>query len=131
MPRVMKLAALALTAFLVASPRAPLQPVGGTEAEAPFVASSSAFHDPVSCVAHLSALVRASAPPAYDAAVGPYVIAPADTRAHRVKAREWGHEIEEFRCLGPALSSRRWTHSMSGVKPFTVEDIGKMSFPEG
>lgn len=139
MPRIMKLAALALTAFLVGSPHSadtprspatPRLPVSEPEAEAPFVPSASTFSTPASCAAHLAGLVWASAPPAYDAAVGPYAIAPGDMRAHRVKAREWGHEIEEFRCLGAVLASRRWTHSMSGVKPFTIEDIGKMSFPE-
>lgn len=133
MPRLMKLAALALTAFLVGSPHqpaAPLQSVGELEAEAAFVASAKTFTSSAACAAHLAALVRTSAPPAFDAAVGPYAVAAGDVRAHRVKAHLWEHEIEEFRCVGLALSSRRWTHSMSDVKPFTVEDIGKMSFPQ-
>lgn len=131
MPRFMKLAALALTAFLVGSPRPPAQPpqLSEPETEVPFGGTTSTFPGAAACAAHLAAVVRASAPPAYDAAVGPYPIAPGDVRAHRVKAHQWGHEIEEFRCLGASLASRRWTHSMSDVKPFTIEDIGKMSFP--
>lgn len=141
---------LGLTAFLLASPLAPPPtPVASTDesapvassdesalvassdedVETPFVPSSPTFADAAACRAHLVAWVRASAPPAYDAAVGPYVIAPGDTRAHRVAARDWAHEIEEQRCLGAGLSSRRWTHSMTDVKPITLDDIRKMSFP--
>lgn len=134
MPTVMKFATLALTALLVGSSyeaAAPAQAVSEVDDETPFVAVPRTFADAAACVAHLAAVVRTSAPPAYDAAVGPYVVAVGDSRAHRVKARDWGHEIEEFRCLAASLASRRWTHSMTDVKPFTVEDIGKMSFPAG
>lgn len=126
---VMKVAALALFAFLVGSPRTvePLPPPPQAEG-APFL-PVRAFADAPACIAHLRVFVRESAPPAFDAAAGPYEVAPGDTRAHRIKARDWGHEIEEFRCWDAALSSRRWTHSMSEVKPFTMEDIGRMSFP--
>lgn len=127
----MKIAALALTAFLVASPREALVTAyGEAPGEAAFVAAPEIFPDAPACAAHLAGLVRASAPPAFDSAVGPYAIAPGDVRAHRVKAQGWGHDIEEFRCLGARLDARRWTHSMNDVKPITVEDIGKMSFPK-
>ena len=129
----MKLAVLALTAFLVASPHG-AEPSAQSLSEAPveagFIASTRAFADASACARHLVELVRASKPPAYDNAVGPYAIAPGDIRAHRVKAQDWGHDIEEHRCLGAALSLRSWTHSMSDVKPITVDDIGKMSFPD-
>jgi len=129
----MKIAALSLAALVVGSPRTVAVPVpsqvGTVEVEEPFVPSVQTFASAATCSAHLARIVRASAPPAYDAAVGPYTIAAGDTRAHRVKARHWGHEIEEFRCTGAGLASRRWTHSMSEVKPFTMEEIGNMSFP--
>ena len=96
---------------------------------APFIASAETFADANACVAHLARFVEASAPPAFAASAGPYRIADGDMRAHRIRPRDWGHEIEELRCLGAALSSRVWRHSMSDVKSFTVEDIGKMSFP--
>lgn len=126
---MMKPILLAAAAFLLASPRTmPLaERLDADEHDAPFVPARS-FADPAACVAHLTALVAASRPPAYDAAAGPYRIAADDTRAHRVRAEAWGHEIEEFRCVGPALSSRRWSKSMSGVRPFTIEDIRGMSF---
>lgn len=129
---MMKIAALALTAFLVGSPRgAPVAPPANiVDDVAPsFGPTLRTFPDASACSAELASLVRASAPPAYAAAAGPYLIASDDLRAHRIRARDWGHEIEEFRCAGAALSSRRWTHSMSDVKPFTIEDIGRMSFP--
>lgn len=136
----MKIAALALTAFLVGSPReappvtglprqAPLGVTSVPDAGPPFGAATRTFASAAACSKQLAAIVQSSTAPAFDAAAGPYVIATGDTRAHRIKARDWGHEIEEFRCLDAALSSRRWTHSMSDVKPFTVEDIGGMSFP--
>lgn len=134
MPGGMKIAALSLAALLVGSPRTvavPVPPpVRAVEVEEPFVPSAQKFADAASCSAHLAKIVRVSAPPAYAAAVGPYAIAAGDTRAHRVKARHWGHEIEEFRCTGAQLASRRWTHSMSDVKPFTMKEIGNMSFPK-
>lgn len=142
----MKLAGLALTAILVGSPHVtetpnPVSPgVGswqdpsGPGAAAPlqevqFSPATRVFSDAPGCIAHLTALVSASVPPTYVAAAGPYVIASQDLRAHRVRARDRGHEIEEYRCQAAALSSRRWTHSMSEVKPITLDDIGKMSFP--
>ena len=130
MLRVMKLAALVATAVLLASPAPPPQAVSEPEG-GPFVALPDSFATPAACAAHLGSLIKASAPPAFDRAVGPYTIADGDVRAHRVKAQGWGHDIEEFRCSGASLEGRRWSHSMSDVKPFTVEDIGKMSFPEG
>lgn len=120
--------ALAIAALMVASPREP-RPPREAPGEAVFVDLPGSFANPAGCAAHLAALVRNSAPPAFDKAVGPYTIAPGDVRAHRVKAQGWGHDIEEYRCLGAALSVRRWSHSMNDVKPFTIEDIGKMSFP--
>lgn len=131
MLRLMKIAALAIAALLVGSPREAAAPLAISDADngPPFGSAIRTFANAPACSEHLSAIVRASTPPAFDAAAGPYAIAAGDARAHRIKARDWGHEIEEYRCLGAALSSRRWTHSMSEVKPFTVEDIGKMSFP--
>ncbi|HZF43846.1 MAG TPA: hypothetical protein VEZ48_10600 [Sphingomonadaceae bacterium] len=128
----MKIAALALVALLVGSPReAPVAPPPEVDDDAgpPFGHTLRTYRDASTCSGELASLVRASMPPAYAAAVGPYRIAAGDHRAHRVRARDWGHEIEEFRCLGAALSSRRWTHAMMDVKPFTIEDIGRMSFP--
>ena len=132
MLRVMKIAALALVAFLVGSPReVPVPPPleVNNDAGPPFGPEMRTFRDEFACSAELASLVRASTPPAYAAAAGPYRIAADDHRAHRIRARDWGHEIEEFRCAGAALSSRRWTHAMSDVKPFTIEDIGRMRFP--
>lgn len=128
MPRFISLAALASIAFLIGSPRDANAPPAADEGPA-FGPAIRTLPDASACAAELVALVRASTPPAYDAAIGPYAITVGDTRAHRIKARDWGHEIEEFRCLGATLSARRWTHSLSDVKPFTVEDIGRMSFP--
>lgn len=131
MPRLMKLAAIALTALLVGSPREAAAPAAAIEADEgpPFGPAIRILASASACSSELSALVRASPPPAFDASVGPYAISTGDVRAHRVKARDWGHEIDEYRCLGAVLSSRHWTHSMNDVKPFTVEDIGRMSFP--
>lgn len=130
MPGAMKLAALALAAFLVASPRPAAAPDEEARDEDGFVASAETFTDARGCIAHLAGIVATSTRPAWDNAVGPYVIASGDVRAHRVKARDRGHDIEEHRCLGARLDARRWTHSMNDVKPITVEDIGKMDFPE-
>lgn len=135
MPTWMKLAALVLTASLLASPHsAPVAsaspPIAAQIDDGPpFVAATAIFPNASNCLAHLAALVRASTPPAFDSAVGPYMIAPGDVRAHRVVAKGWGHEIEEHRCLGAALGSRTWSHSLSDVKPITIEDISGMSFP--
>ena len=131
MLRLMKLAALALTALLVGSPRAAAPPAltSGADEGPEFGPAIRTLPYASACAAELVALVRASTPPAYDAAIGPYAITVGDIRAHRIKARDWGHEIEEFRCLGATLSTRSWTHSLSDVKPFTIEDIGRMSFP--
>lgn len=133
MSRPMKLAALATIAFLVGSPLRPDPPraaVSEPQGEIPFVPSPNIFADDGACVAYLAATVKSSAPPAFEAAVGPYRIAPGDVRAHRVKAEGWGHDIEEFRCLRAALSSRRWSHAMGEVKPITMDDIRGMSFPK-
>lgn len=129
----MKTIALGLTALLLASPHAPptapATALSEADGETPFVASRQDFVDAAACSAHLATWVRSSPRPAYDAAVGPYPIAPGDVRAHRVAARGWAHEIEEQRCLVEALSSRRWTHAMNDVKPITIDDIQNMSFP--
>lgn len=129
---VVSVAALALAALAVAYPhdaQPSRQSVSEPPGEAAFTSSPENFANATGCAAHLTILVKNSAPPAFDKAVGPYEIAPGDVRAHRVKAQDWGHDIEEYRCLGAALSVRRWSHSMNDVKPFTIEDIGKMSFP--
>lgn len=130
MLRSMKLTLLAAAAFLLASPvTMPLaERLEVDEDGAPFVPAAQTFADPAACIAHLTTLVSASRPPAFDAAAGPYRIADGDMRAHRVRAQHWGHEIEEFRCSGAVLSSRRWSRSMSGVKPFTIDDIRQMKF---
>ncbi len=130
MPIAMKFAILGLTAFLVASPRLADAPAKLSQDEgAPFVESPLNFADESACIAHLVEIVKASARPAFDAAAGPYRVAAGDMRAHRVRGQDWGHEIEEYRCLAAVLSTRRWNHAMIGVKPFTVEDIANMSFP--
>lgn len=121
----MKLAALGLTAVLLASPHPPAPPAA--ETGAPFESLRETFADPAACVAHLAAFVKASA--RFAAAAGPYRVGPGDMRAHRVEAKDWVHQIEERRCLGAVLSTRRWTHGMSDVKPITMDDIEKMSFP--
>lgn len=126
----MKLVLLGLVAFLVASPRTGAGWQANGPVEQGFVSSAVTFADEAACRAHVAGLVAASARPAWDIATGPYSIAAGDVRAHRVKARDWGHEIEEFRCLGAKLETRSWTHSLNDVKPITVEDIGRMSFPE-
>lgn len=137
MSAVTRTLALGLSALLLGSHVGP-PPVGPPPIEpppieeaggAPFVAFAGSFADAGACAAHLATWVRDSAPPAYDAAVGPYAIAVGDVRAHRVAARGWAHEIEEHRCLGAALSGRRWTHGMNDVQPITLDDIRKMSFP--
>lgn len=127
----MKMLALGLTAFLLASPHLPAPPpaaVDEAQAETPFEPWPETFADPAACIAHLTAFVKAGT--GLDAAVGPYRIATGDVRAHRVEAKDWSHDIEERRCLGAALSTRRWTHSMGDVKPITMGDIEKMSFPK-
>ena len=48
----------------------------------------------------------------FDAVEGPYTIAPADVRAHMVRAEGLGHRISEFRCAGAQLSSRSWVERM-------------------
>lgn len=96
--------------------------------ERPFEAIGS-FVSPEACIRELASVVAVGAGVGFDRSVGPYAIAPGDLRAHRVRAEGGGHEIEEWRCLGAAMSRRRWTHAMSEVKPFTIEDIEKMSFP--
>ena len=97
--------------------------------ESPFARTGETFATPAACAARLAALVRESAPPAYDRAVGLYEVAPSDIRAHRIAARGQGHAIEEFRCLGAEMQARRWTHAIGDVKPFTMEDVRGMSFP--
>lgn len=131
MPFAMKLAVLGLTAFLVASPQVskPVESLSQDEG-APFVNSPRSFADDRACIAHLAEIVGTSVKPAFDAAAGPYRVAAGDVRAHRVRGQDWGHDIEEFRCLAAVLSTRRWTHAMTEVKPFTVDDIANMSFPE-
>lgn len=122
-------------AYLLATPRSEAvvapPPSLQTDGGPAFVAVAATFVDAQACAAHLAALIKASAPPAYDGAVGPYLIAAGDVRAHRVVAKGWGHEIEEHRCLGAILESRTWSQSLSDVKPITIEDIGGMSFPKG
>ena len=126
----MKIAAIAASAFVLASPQVNAPPAVSEAADGPpFEAVAQSFPTAEACAEQLARLVKEGAPPAFERAVGPYVIAPGDVRAHRVRAEHWGHAIEEYRCLGARLESRRWTRSMSDVKPFTIEDIGRMSFP--
>lgn len=131
MPAPVKMLGLGVAALMLASPHEapPASSTSEPDVEAPFAAAAQTFADEAACTFYLAAWVRGSGPPTYDAAVGPYRIAAGDTRAHRVAARDRAHEIEERRCSGAALSERRWTHSISDVKPITLDDIRQMSFP--
>lgn len=111
--------------FLQPAAQPPLRASG--EGEVAFEASAERFADAAACRAHLAGFVAASRD--HVSAKGPYEVAPGDVRAHRVRVVAAGHEIEEQRCLGSALSSRKWSHGAGGeVAPFTIDDIEKMRF---
>ena len=123
----MNVAALALAALLAgASCDGDIPPP--TDEGPPFARSPESFATSVACAAHLASLVKAGG--GFDRAVGPYTIASGDVRAHRLRARGGGHEIEEYRCLAATLEVRRWSRGAGDVKPFTMDDIGNMSFPQ-
>lgn len=94
--------------------------------EAPFEPSPERFSDAAACRAHLGTIVAEARRAGFDAAVGPYALAPADLRAHTVRAEGSGHRISEYRCDAARLSARSWIHSMAPPEEaFTVESVAR------
>jgi hypothetical protein len=94
--------------------------------EVPFEPSAERFADTAACRARLVELAGTARTGRYDAVEGPYEITPGDVRIHMVRAERNGHAIAEHRCLGGALSARRWTHALEANEPeFTVESVAR------
>jgi hypothetical protein len=102
-------------------------PVPGGAPEPPeFTAASQRFADPAACRAFLGRLVVEAAGSGFDAAEGPYELAPDDVRAHTVRAVGAGHRISEYRCSAAELGERSWTRSMTDeAEEFTVESVAR------
>jgi len=98
------------------------------DAQEPFRPRAERFADAAGCRGWLTGTVAGVTNAV--AARGPYEVAPGDIRAHRIRLASGGHEVTEWRCLGPALSERSWTHAMSNgeVAPFTMDDLNAMKF---
>lgn len=93
---------------------------------APFEPATQTFADAASCKAHLAGLAAAARRGDYAAVEGPYEIAAGDVRIHMVRAEREGHRIGEHRCLGGALSSRSWRHSLAPAEEeFTIESAAR------
>lgn len=102
-----------------------------SEKEAVFAPAGDRFSSAANCSVYLSRLVaQLSTDSAYEAARGPYPVAEGDVRAHAIRAVDGGHQVLEYRCIGPVIEARSWTALTGGVIPFTLEDIQKMSFPQ-
>ena len=98
--------------------------------ETPFEATSQSFADAAQCKAFLAARVGEARRQGFDAVEGPYEIAAGDVRIHTVRAEGQGHRIDEQRCLGAALATRSWRHSLEdeedpGEDAFTVEAVAR------
>lgn len=94
--------------------------------EVPFEPSKERFADAPACKARLAGLIAEARAHAHVAAEGPYELTPGDVRAHSVAVSGSGHSITEHRCLGEALSSRTWRHSMDGSasdEPDTIDSM--------
>ena len=103
-----------------------LAPLLAAARETPFEASPERFVDAAACHAHLERLVGEARRGGFEAVRGPYALAPADVRAHTVRAEGAGHRITEYRCDEARLSARSWTHSMEPAEEaFTVESVAR------
>ena len=93
---------------------------------APFEPGRESFADAGACKAHLFSLAAEARRGDYAAVEGPYDIAAGDVRIHMVRAEREGHRIAEHRCLGSALSSRSWRHSLAPAEEeFTIESVAR------
>ena len=90
-----------------------------------FEDSTERFADAGICLGYLRHIVAEARAGEYDAAEGPYEVAPADVRAHTVRAEGLGHRISEYRCAGAALSSRSWLERMDDRADgaFSIESL--------
>lgn len=112
-----------MNALLVAA----MMLAGAAEADLPeFEAAGPGFAGPAECRGHLLQLVAAAGGDGFEAAEGPYELAPGDVRAHRIRSEGSGHRIEEYRCEEARLSTRSWRRSMAGPEEdFTVESVAR------
>jgi hypothetical protein len=94
-------------------------------AEPPEFAGAEPFADAGACLGHLQHLVAAARGGDFDAAEGPYTVAPSDVRAHTVRSEGLGHRISEYRCAGAELSSRSWVERMDrrADGAFSIESL--------
>ena len=100
---------------------------GAAEADLPdFEPAELRFAVASECRGHLAQIVAEARGDGFEAAEGPYEIAPGDVRAHRIRADGAGHRIEEYRCEEARLSARSWRRSMAGAEEeFTVESVAR------
>ena len=77
-----------------------------------FESSAERFGDAGACLGHLQHIIADARGGDFDAAEGPYTVAPTDVRAHTVRAEGLGHRISEYRCEGAQLSVRSWIERM-------------------
>ena len=106
----------------------PLLAAAPAPAEPPeFEPMAERFADAAGCRAFLVRLVAEARQAGFDAAEGPYGVAPGDVRAHTVRAVGSGHGIAEYRCEDARLAARRWTRAMAGgsAEDFTVESAAR------
>lgn len=97
-----------------------------------FEASAERFDDSSGCLLHLRHIVASARSEGFDAAEGPYPVAPSDVRAHTVQADGLGHRISEYRCADGALSSRSWTERMDhrADGAFSIESLARAEWLE-
>lgn len=90
-----------------------------------FAPAPQHFSNAADCTRHLGSLIReTSGQPITAVARGPYPMGPDEQRAHIVQRDGAGHRIIEYRCLGPALSSRSWRRALTADAPLpTIESM--------
>lgn len=97
-----------------------------------FEGASERFANAGACLGHLQHIVANARGGDFDAAEGPYAIAPSDVRAHTVRSEGLGHRISEYRCAGAELSSRSWVERMDrrADGAFSIESLARAEWLE-
>ena len=119
--------------IVLALPLLVLAAAAAVAAEPPeFEDPTERFADADTCLGHLRHIVAEAHAGDFDAAEGPYEVAPADVRAHTVRAEGLGHRISEHRCADAALSSRSWVERMDDRADgaFSIESLAHAEWLE-